>query len=153
MRAHFRISVRQCGMQNVGVVQALGTSSSKHDYSYTDAGIANSGKSIVYYSLLASDKDGKSKNTNVISLKLKGNSEWNVRLLSNPVRDNINVMLSGITENVQLSIRDLSGKIFYKNSLQNVNGLINVPATRLQSGIYILVAETKNERKIVRFIK
>jgi hypothetical protein len=107
----------------------------------------------VYYSLLATDKDGKSKNTNVITLKLRGNSDWNVRLLSNPVRNNINIMLSGITENVQLSIRDLSGKIFYKNSLQNVNGLINVPAAVLQSGIYILVAETKNERKIVRFVK
>ncbi len=61
----------------------------------------------------------------------------------NPVRDNISVMLNGITDNVQLLIRGLNGKVFYKNSLQNVNGLINVSSAKLQSGVYILIAELR----------
>jgi hypothetical protein len=120
--------------------------------SFIDAGIVNSGKSIVYYRLLTSDKDGKFENSNIISLKLRGNSQWNVRLLSNPVQDNVNVILSGITGNVQLSINDINGKTIYIKSLQNTNGQISLPVV-LQKGVYILEAETNNERKSVKFVK
>ncbi|MEP6951529.1 MAG: ELWxxDGT repeat protein [Ginsengibacter sp.] len=137
---------------DIGMVSATGTSSSRHTYSFIDAGIVNSGENIVYYRLLMTDKDGKSQNSNVISLKLKGSSQWNVRLLSNPVQDNINVILSGITGNVQLSVRDISGKTIYTKSLQNINGQISLPGV-LQKGAYILEAETNNERKSVKFVK
>ena len=138
--------------ENIGTVQAAGTSSNRHAYSYTDAGIINSGKSIVYYRLLMSDKDGKSQNSNVISLRLRGNSQWNVHLLSNPVQDNVIVILSGTTGNVQLSIRDINGKIVYIKSLQNMNGQISLPVN-LQKGVYILEAQTNNERQSIKFIK
>jgi hypothetical protein len=138
--------------EDIGMVQAAGTSSNRHAYSFTDAGIINSGKTIVYYRLLITDKDGKSQNSSVISLKLKGSSQWYVRLLSNPVRDNVNLILSGITGNVQLSVRDINGKTIYTKSLQNINGQISVPVV-LEKGVYILEAETNNERKTVKFIK
>ena len=108
-------------------------SSNRHAYSFTDAGIINSGKSIVYYRLVTTDKDGKSENSNVISLKLKGNSQWNVQLLSNPVQDNVNVILSGITGNVRFSIHDISGKTIYTKSFQDINGQISLPVI-LQKG-------------------
>jgi len=138
--------------EDIGIVPASGNTSNRHAYSFTDAGIVNSGKTIVYYRLIAYDKDGKFANSNVISLKLRGSSHWNVQLLSNPVRDNVNVLLSGITGNVQLSIHDMNGKIIYTKSLQNINGQISLPAI-LQKGIYILEAVTNNERKTVKFVK
>jgi len=138
--------------ENIGIVPAAGNSSNRHAYSFTDAGIVNSGKSIVYYRLLISDNDGKLANSTVISLKLRGNSHWNVNLLSNPVRDNVNVILSGITGAVRLSIHDMNGKTIYTKSLQNVNGQISLPAI-LQKGVYILEAETNNERKSLKFVK
>ena len=138
--------------EDIGTVPAAGTSSNRHAYSFIDAGIVNSGKSIVYYRLVMTDKDGKSENSNVISLKLKGNSQWNVQLLSNPVHDNVNVILSGITGIVQLSIHDINGKMIYAKSLQNVNGQISLPVT-LQKGVYILEAENNNERKTLKFVK
>lgn len=138
--------------EDIGIIQATGTSSNRHDYTFTDAGIVNSGKSIVYYRLAASDIDGKTENTNVISLKISGNSQWNVRLLSNPVQDYVTVLLSGVSGNVQMSIRDINGKIIYTNTFQNINGQISLPAN-LSHGIFVLIAETNNERKTIKFIK
>lgn len=138
--------------EDIGNVAASGTSSNSHGYSFTDADITGSGKSIIYYRLITTDKDGKSENSNVISLRLTGNSSWNVRLLSNPVQDNIKVILDGISGKVQLSVRDINGKTLYAKSFQNINGQISLPVI-LQKGIYILVAENNNERKTVKFIK
>jgi ELWxxDGT repeat protein len=137
---------------NIGVINAAGNSSNAHAYSFIDAGIASSGKDIVYYRLATSDKDGKTQNTNIISLKLKGNSKWSVRLLSNPVKNNPVILLSGSTGLIQFSIRDISGKTVYTNSFQNVNGQISLPAN-LQKGMYILLAETNNERQAIKFVK
>ncbi|KAA9034515.1 T9SS type A sorting domain-containing protein [Ginsengibacter hankyongi] len=138
--------------EDIGVVQATGTSSNSHAYSFTDAGIANSGKNIIYYRLIATDIDGKSVNTNVIFLKLRGDSKWDVRILSNPVQGNVNLMLSSISGKLQLSVRDISGKILYTKSMENINGQLSLPVT-LQKGIYLLEAENNNERKIIKFIK
>jgi ELWxxDGT repeat protein len=138
--------------EDIGIVPAAGTSSNRHTYSFTDPGIVNGGKSIVYYRLTVSDKDGKSENSNVISLKIRGNSQWNVHLLSNPVQDNVNVILSGITGNVRLSVRDMNGKTIYTKSLQNTNGQISLPVI-LQKGVYVLEADTNNERNLIHFIK
>ncbi|MEO8765545.1 MAG: T9SS type A sorting domain-containing protein [Ginsengibacter sp.] len=138
--------------EDLGIVQASGTSSSRHSYSFTDPGIMNSGKSIVYYRVTTGDKDGKAENSNVISLKLRGNKEWSVRLLSNPVIDNIRLILSGTNGQVQLSVLDINGKRMYSITLENVNGQITLPAV-LQKGIYILETKNNNERKTLKFIK
>lgn len=140
--------------ESIGTVPATtNTSSAKHEYSFIDNGIGNSGKSIIYYRILTSDKDGKTESTNIIFIKLKGDKGWSIRLLSNPVQDYANVMLNGITGDLQLSIKDISGKILYKNSRKNVNGQISIPVSNLPGGIYVLVAETNNERKSIKFIK
>ena len=89
---------------------------------------------------------------NVISLKLRGTGHWNVQLLSSPVRDKCNVLLSGTTGNVQLSIHDINGKIIYTKSLQNINGQISLPAI-LQKGIYILEAVINNVKKNCKVCK
>ena len=137
---------------NIGTVQASGTTSSRHAYSFIDAGIVNSGKSIVYYRLQATDKDGKSENSNIISLKLGGNSHWDVRLLTNPVQDNVNVILSGTNGKILLAIQDMSGKTMYTQSLQNINGQVSLPVV-LQKGVYILKAATNNEMKTIKFVR
>jgi ELWxxDGT repeat protein len=138
--------------EDIGIVQADATSSNSHAYSFTDVDIANSGKSIVYYRLLSTDIDGKSETSNVISIRLKGNNQWSVQLLSNPVHDNVHVLLSGISGNLQLTIKDINSRSVYTNSFQNVNGQITLPAN-LQHGTYLLIAENNNERKVIKFIK
>ncbi|MEO6328523.1 MAG: T9SS type A sorting domain-containing protein [Ginsengibacter sp.] len=139
--------------ESIGNVPASNTSASKHNYSFTDADVATSGKTILYYRIISYDKDGKSETTNVIFVKLKGSNNWNVSLLSNPVHSYANVLLNGVTGNLQLSVRDLNGRTLYKDARQNINGQINIPVTHLKPGMYILVAEMDNERKAVKFVK
>ena len=138
--------------ENIGTMQAAGTSANSKAYSFTDIEIMNSGKSEVYYRLLSTDLDGKIAYSKVILLKLKPNSGWIVRVVSNPVKGNVNVLLQGITGNVRLSIQDISGKTVFSNSYQNINGQITLNSN-LQSGAYLLVAENNKERKVTKFIK
>jgi ELWxxDGT repeat protein len=138
--------------QDIGTIAAAGTSSNKHAYSFTDPGIINSGKGEVYYRIMASDRDGKQQSSKVLLLKLKAGTSWGVRMLENPVKQYVNVVLSGITGNVKLSIKDITGKAIFTNTFQNINGQITLPAN-LHYGSYILVAENNNERKVIKFIK
>ncbi|CAN5439052.1 hypothetical protein BH20BAC1_BH20BAC1_24800 [soil metagenome] len=112
----------------------------------------NSGKSNVYYRLLLTDADGKSVYSKIVLLKLEPGNDWTVRLLSNPIRGNVNVLLGGITGNLRLSIKDISGKTIFTNNYQNVNGQITLNAN-IPSGTYLLVAENNNERRVLKFIK
>jgi hypothetical protein len=138
--------------ENIGTVQAMGDSYNGHAYTFTDPGILSSGKSVVYYRLAAFDIDGKSVNTNVISLKIRGGGKWDVRILSNPIQDNVNLLLTGISGNLQLTIRDIIGKIVYTTNMESMNGQISLPAPALR-GVYIIEAENNNERKVIKFIK
>lgn len=137
---------------NIGSVNAKGTTYNVSKYSFTDEGIMNSGKPVVYYRLNVVDIDGKSALTKIISLKINGNSQWSVRLLSNPVKDFVSLLLSNVSGKLQLSIRDMSGKIIYTKSMENTNGQITLPVP-LQSGMYLLEVDNNNERKIIKFVK
>jgi len=141
------------GFENIGKVEALGTASGPRNYSYVDPGVTKSGKAAVYYRLEITDNDGKSSRTTIVSLRIKGNDKWNVRLLANPVADNMRLVLSSITQNVQLSVIDMTGKKVYSRTLAPVNGQIAIPSDNLRPGAYILVAETENEKKTIRFVK
>ena len=137
---------------NIGTVAAAGNSSVKINYSYTDINVMNSGKNIIYYQLIITDINGKTQNSNVISLKIKNSRQWDVLIFSNPIHGDLKALLSGIKGLAQISINDLNGKTIYKKQIQNQNGLISIPVN-LASGAYILVVKTNNERKTLQFIK
>lgn len=138
--------------KDLGTVKAAGNSSVKNNYSFTDFGIMKSGKSIVYYRLVTTDIDGKKANSIILYLKMENNNQWDVRLLSNPVKGSVNVLLKGTTGTVQLSIFNLSGKIFFCKQIENQNGQFSIPVN-LQRGVYSLVVTMNKERKVIAFIK
>ncbi|MEJ7586837.1 MAG: T9SS type A sorting domain-containing protein [Ferruginibacter sp.] len=139
--------------ENIGIIAAAGTSSNINAYTFTDQGVMNSGQAMVYYRLLTTDKDGKSSLSPVITLKIRNNGKWNVRLLANPVPGDIKLVLSGITGDVQLSIIDMNGTKHYISSRGALNGQISIPAGKLPHGTYILLTETANETKTIQFVK
>ncbi|MEO9003229.1 MAG: T9SS type A sorting domain-containing protein [Ginsengibacter sp.] len=137
----------------IGTLAAAGNSSLQNNYSFIDAGVMNSGKNIVYYRLKETDLDGQTTNSNIIYLKIKGNSQWNVQLYSNPVHDNnVKIMLTGVQGNAGLTINDLNGRVIYKKQIQNQNGLINIAAD-IPSGVYILHITTVEGSKSIKFVK
>ncbi len=138
--------------EDIGNVAAAGTTYLVSKYSFTDAGIIISGRPMLYYRLRLNDEDGKSTLTNIISLKLKGDKQWEVRLISNPVQDYVRLMVTGTTGKLQVSIRDITGKILYSKEMENINGQITLPVT-LQKGIYLLQSKSNNQRRVIKFIK
>ena len=138
--------------KSLAMVPAAGNSSVKNNYSFTDIGVMKSGRNIIYYRLVTKDLDGKTENSNIIILKIKETDHWDVQLLSNPVKDNVNILLTGSTGKADLSINDINGKVLYNKQIQNQNGQISIPVI-LQKGIYILSVKSNNERKAIKFIK
>jgi ELWxxDGT repeat protein len=137
---------------SIGKVAAMGNSSVKTNYSFTDRGVMNSGKSVVYYRLLSTDIDGKISNSNIISLRINNTDQWSVQIYSNPVYGNLNVMLSGIKNEAILSIHNMEGKEIYKRQIQNQNGAFSIPLN-VQAGVYILQVRSENQTQTIKFIK
>lgn len=135
----------------LGTVAALGNSSVKNQYSFTDFGIMNSGNKIVYYRLVQNDMDGNAKNSDIISLRIKNSQPWNIQLFSNPAHDHLKVLLTGVNGSASLSIHDLAGKEMYKKQM-NQSGMISIPLN-MQPGVYILYVSSGNWAQSFKFVK
>lgn len=138
--------------ENIGIVAALGNSALRHGYSFTDIGINNSQRQVVYYRLLSSDIDGKTSYSPIVSVKLK-DRQWSIRLAGNPVSGTLNVMVKGVSGSAQFMINDLSGKTLYSRRIQSVNSSVNIPVNNLESGIYMLVVTISDESRSILFFK
>jgi ELWxxDGT repeat protein len=137
--------------ENIGVVTAAGNSNSRRTYVFTDQDIATRGKTLLYYRLLTTDTDGKAAYSSIVMLRLKA-LEWSVQLMGNPVKDHINVALKGAT-GVQVSVKDVSGRVFFNRRIQVTNEVLSLPAYQLPPGMYILVITNGDEKKSIRFLK
>jgi len=137
---------------DIGTVSAMGNSSTQTNYSFIDAGVMNSGKSIVYYRLAETDIDGKMTYSNIVQLKINNTDKWNVQLYSNPIHDKVKLMLTGIQGSAVISINNINGQSLYETQIQNQNGFMTLPVN-LRGGIYLLVVRTNNEVKTIKFVK
>lgn len=138
--------------ESIGTVQAAGNSSTKKSYHFTDENIVSKGKSIVYYRIVTRDNDGKTQYSGIVTLKLRAVS-WNVQLVANPVQENIKLNVTGVEGNVAVAVRDINGKLLYKNTQPVINSVLTVPADKLQHGYYTITIYNGTEKATVRFVK
>ncbi len=137
----------------LGSVAAAGNSTDKKAYSFNDAAVANSGRTIVYYRLRQRDRDGRESFSKVVSLSLKGGAEFSVQLLGNPVQADLKLSLSKTSSPVNLTVKDAAGRTVKAWQVKNDNTVISVPASGLLPGAYFLVAECNGKSSIVKFLK
>lgn len=138
---------------DIGTVPAAGTSTVSMAYSFTDLGVINSGKKIIYYRLMINDLDGSKNTSNIILLRLDKNAVWDARLVANPVSDLLKITLASMRENMQLTIFDASGRKIQSFARPAVSGLLSIPVENLRRGVYILQVRVGKETKIIRFVK
>ncbi len=138
---------------NIGRVPAIGNSAITLTYSFTDAGIVNSGRKLVYYRLVITDLDGHTANSKIISLKMDKNVTWDATLVTNPVGDLMQINLAGVRENILLTIFNASGKKISSLTTPAISGQISLSVETLQRGIYLLQVQVGTERKIIKFLK
>ena len=137
---------------NLGAISAKGNSNRQNHYSFLDKDVMLSGNETEYYRLVSNDLDGNSSFSYIVTLKIENTRQWNVRLLSNPLTNNLKISVAGIKKNVVLSIHDLSGKEVYKNEIQNPGSIISIPVY-FQAGVYILQVNANDETKTLKFVK
>lgn len=136
---------------DAGKVTAKGGGNS---YSFSDINIANlvSAKTI-YYRMQIVDKDGSSSVSKVIPVNLKL-TDAVVLLLPNPVKDVLKIRINNYSGEASLSVYDGNGKAIYSSQhvIQNSND-ISVPASHMQSGVYLLKIALKGKIIQQKFIK
>lgn len=138
---------------NIGTVNASGNSCEKRNYSFIDAGIFAKPFDKVYYRLLMTDIDGKNSYSRILTVKGSNQPGWNFKLLQNPVINTANITITDATDKVTILIKDIKGNNLNLSKVVSENGQTSLNVSMLVPGIYSIIAETGNERKVIRFIK
>lgn len=131
---------------NIGTVNATGDRDINTSYSFTDVNAVSQTASIVYYRLKIFDNDGKSSYSKIITITFNKNID--VLLFPNPVKQILNIRLSGTDRNpVLVQIMDLTGTIIHaEKSMVSQNSGISIDVKHWKPQVYILkVVNSKNE--------
>jgi hypothetical protein len=136
---------------SIGRVAAAGTSSIEKRYNLTDAAPMQGNN---YYRLKQVDNDGSFVYSNIILLKMLGNS-GTISVYPNPTTKTLTVLLGGLNDNsmVNAGVYDMTGRYLQGMTLKKNNASFNFDVERLPAGIYNLRLEWKGEVTVWRFIK
>ena len=137
----------------LGTIPAIGNSINKSTYQFIDAGISAILKPKVFYRLQQREKDGSSSYSRVISLTLSGQNSFTIKVLGNPATNVLPLQLSSSNQKITIRIVDASGKLVRNQQTINGNGIVTLLLHELRSGVYTLIAESMDERKIIKFVK
>ena len=80
------------------------------------------------------------------------NTALKVLLYPNPAQGASSLIIKGNTENIIVSMIDISGKMIWQNNYTNRNR-INLPVEKLSSGVYMVTVKSKTDTKTIKFIK
>ncbi len=136
---YFTIEKSKDGLDYIIVTTLPGAGNSvyKIDYQAVDRDIE---PGILYYRLKQTDINGEFKRTDWSSILIQLNIK-NLAIYPNPATNEINVLLNSTLNKVEeLLVYDLTGKLFYKKSLDLKVGdnYFNIELPQLSSGLYIL---------------
>ncbi len=117
---------------------------------------------ITYYRLKQTDFDGRFDYSKIIAIKYDpfGNSSSNdleVMIYPNPAKGNViyvNVNTQIRYDDVEISIFDLAGKLYYLETLEMPNNQFDIPIERnlLKRGLYILQLKDRSGIRTAQFI-
>lgn len=133
-----------------------GNSSSTLNYGYTDA---KPFARTSYYRLKQTDKDGRYKYSNIVSVNGVRTTELVLsRVYPNPASTTLNVALNApANQKVTLIITDLAGKVMMQQQTQLASGDNNIALNiaRIPSGSYMLKAVCSNgcETAVTKVVK
>ena len=142
---------------NIGKVQAKGTSSIVSSYQFTDNSISTlTNAKALYYRLISADKDGRTQNSNIISVRMDAGKQDGLMLLQNPVADQLNLQLSSsVKENGTIIITDDAGRQLISKlvPLNNGNVFTAIPVHMLAAGNYYITLINSSGKQTKSFIR
>jgi hypothetical protein len=136
--------------EKIGEMKGNGTTSSQHDYGYTDKHPASN---LNYYRLRQVDFDGKFVYSNVVSVR-SGDVGSPMTVYPNPAAGgSFNVRLHTNATQVTLQIRDITGKLIHSQEVKNTRDVaIDGKALGMKQGVYLISLKIDDNVTIERLI-
>ncbi|WP_153800024.1 T9SS type A sorting domain-containing protein [Foetidibacter luteolus] len=153
--SHYTVerSIDGQNFEAIGKVMASGSSNTSRSYNFTDAKALQTGADRIYYRLLMVDKDGQTKYSPVVDIRIS-NLAVDAKLSPNPARDILTVSFgTARLKGASISITNISGKAVYLQKLNDDVNLHRINISSLAKGIYYLQVITDNGNKSTRFVK
>lgn len=142
---------------SIGKVQAKGMSSVLSNYQFTDNSIGSlTNAKAVYYRLVSADKDGRTQNSGIISMRLDAGKQDGLMVLQNPVANQLNLQLnSTVKESATLIITDAAGKQLISKAvaLNNGNVFTAIPVHTLAAGTYYITLISLQGKQTKSFLR
>lgn len=109
----------------------------------------------IYYRLKIVDKDGSYTYSKIVTVALP-NDAITLRIYPVPAKDKLFIVLKmQNTNNAELRITDILGKVVYRNTVNNIlhDGIAVVNISSLNKGIYFVLCASGSEIQRAQFIK
>ncbi len=136
----------------IGLVTAMGTSSSEHSYSFPDM---NPLPGTSFYRLKQLDADGRATYSGIIKIAI-GTYKTTFAIIENPVRNNLQLRVQlPAPQQLTIQVRDLNGHLLLSEVRSGIEGsaVYTIVVNRLAKGSYYVnvLAQNFNETKL--FVK
>lgn len=125
---------------SIGTVAAIGNTTSKSQYAYTDYDVTKQSSPVVYYRLRMIDIDGSFTYSQVVAISL-ADITGRVYVFPNPASQKVTVSINApVNGKVIWKLTDNTGRIVLQNTdlLRQGNNNLQIDVNRLQSGLYYL---------------
>lgn len=140
--------------KSIGQVAAVGNSTTKQLYNYTDNSPLMPATN--FYRLLMQDADGNYKYSKILTVKYTGELSLDIQLSPNPTSGMLQIQLpDGLKGTISLQVFDLNGRVIRRQNLASDGNALStsIDVSGLQSGVYILKAQSGSTSLTNRFIK
>ncbi len=146
--SHYLVQRSEDGLnfETIGNVNASGTNGAIKSYQFTDPKIHTG---TVYYRLIMVDKDGTTKDSDVLVLS---DNTWQVLSYPNPFSESLTLSISGTSEEVNIEVTDMSGqRVEY---IQHHDPAANVVlGSNLPRGVYLVKVGNASYQEVIKVQK
>lgn len=133
--------------RNFSFLSKIITNQKPSDYSFNDN---NPLENENFYRLKLVSKDGKFTYSKVVSAVVKGAGGFSVKAYPNPVKNNVQVKVSG-SENGDITLSDIAGRVIYQSKVTGSE--INIDLNKLSEGVYFIKYTDNNLTKTIKISK
>lgn len=133
----------------VATVGGAGTSTETNYYSFQDENVRIGA---TYYKLIQYDFDGRSSESDVISVSVKGNDNQ-ILIYPNPIRNNNELTIGNLEESDgEINILNISGQVVARQEITKTNSIVKVQLSDLLPGIYFVNVQQLGTFKTTRLV-
>ena len=157
--SHFEVERSENGnnFNKIGVVSSFVPQNRAARFTYQDAD-PDVNSNIIYYRIKVISKDGVSKYSNILTVRISAQNNAKLKISPNPASSSINISFySALRGTMEVQILDMTGKIALREQRSVESGQNSITLnqlSRLSEGVYTILVHTgdrwERERIVIR---